>query len=299
MLVRRQLLQFMAAMPLAVAWRGRCPRPGLSDPSGEGDRHHRAGRAGRHHRAAGGGEPDREPRPIVLHREHAGRRRQHRHGRDGARHAGRLHAARRHQQHRHQRQPLCENPLRSLQGLRADFADVLLAARAGGAPVGAGQHRQRTRRAGEGQSRQIQLRIGRARHAGPSRRRNVQAGVRRRHHPCAVQRRRAGQPIHPGRSCADRRVGAADGIDLHPRRPVPRAWLVQQQALLGAARCADHDGGDRPRSAGRHRQRPDGAGRHAEADHRAASRCDGENPVEAGNAREAGSDGLRSGRQHA
>ena len=108
---------------------------GLSEPTGAGDRHHRARRAGRHHRAARRGQAHGESRPVVLHREHAGRRRQHRHGGHRARRAGRLHDPRRHQQHRHQHQPLSENLLRSLQGLRSDFADVLVAARAGGPSV--------------------------------------------------------------------------------------------------------------------------------------------------------------------
>ena len=47
-------------------------------------------------------------------------------------------------------QPLSENPLRSLQGLRADLADVLVAACAGGASFDSGAKRQRTGRAGEG-----------------------------------------------------------------------------------------------------------------------------------------------------
>ena len=79
--------------------------------------------------------------------------------------------------------------------------------------------RQRTGRAGEGEPRQIQLRLGRPRHARASGRRIVQAGVRRRHHARAVQRRRSGHRLHARRSRADRGVGGADGGDLYPRRP--------------------------------------------------------------------------------
>ena len=127
-----------------------------------------------------------------------------------ARRAGRLYDPRRHQQPRHQHQPLSENPLRSLQGLRADFADVLVAACAGGASLDSGADRQRTGRAGQGKPRQIQLRLGRPRHARASRRRIVQAGARRRHHARAVQRRRSGHRLDARRARADRGVGAAD-----------------------------------------------------------------------------------------
>ena len=78
-----------------------------------------------------------------------------------------------------------------------------------------------------------------------------------------------------------------------------RAGHVQQQTLLRVAGRSDHDGGDRPRSAGRHRERLHGAGRNAEADHRIPSPRNGEGHVDAGHARQARDHGLRSGGQHA
>ena len=208
MLARRQVLQFVAAAPLLALQSERASAQAYptrpvrvivtTGPGGQGDTTARLVAA----------KLTRKSRPVVLHREHARRRRQHRHGRHRARGAGRLYDPRRHQQHRHQHQPLSENLLRSLQGLRADFADVLVAACAGGASFDSGAERQRTGRAGEGEPRQIQLRLGRPRHARASGRRIVQAGVRRRHHARAVQRRRPGHRVHARRPCADRGVGA-------------------------------------------------------------------------------------------
>ena len=92
------------------------------------------------------------------------------------------------------------------------------------------------------ESRQIQLRVGRARHAGASRRRNVQAGVRRRHHPRAVQRRRAGGQLLAGRrvAAAGRRLEGADARRERRREreapPEQKPVIEQVDRLEGAAR---------------------------------------------------------------
>ena len=109
----------------------------------------------------------------------------------------------------------------------------------------------------------------------------------RRHHACAVQRWRAGHCRHGRRPRAALGAGAADRRDLCARRQPARARLVQQQAGVRAARGADHGGGVRPRSAGRHRQRLYGAFGHAEAGHRPALSRSRESHGHAGHPREA------------
>ena len=72
-------------------------------------------------------------------------------------------------------------------------------------------------RAGEGQSRQIHLRLRGHRHARASRRRAVQGRVRARHHACAVHRRQSGDDLDA--SAATRRLSSRR---CRRRRPMSR-----------------------------------------------------------------------------
>ena len=82
-------------------------------------------------------------------------------------------------------------------------------------------------------------------------------------------------------------------------RPIAGAGHVQQQTFVRVAGRSDHDGSDRPRSAGRYREWLHGAGRNAEADHRIPAPRNGEGHVDAGHAGQARDHGLRSCGQHA
>ena len=72
-----------------------------------------------------------------------------------------------------------------------------------GPSVGAGAYRQGPRRAHQGQSRQIQLRVAGNRNAGTSRRRNVPPVARPRSCACALQQRGPGSRLGGRRPYAD------------------------------------------------------------------------------------------------
>ena len=144
---------------------------------------------------------------------------------------------------RQQPVPLQPRPLRSVQGLRRGDARREPAGGARGPPVGAGAERQGADRAGQSQSRQIQLRVARRRHAAATRRRAVPALACARSHSRAVQRRRPRGRLD-GRGphadvvrCAHARGAADQG------RQAARARGDVKDARQGVARRADHGGG--------------------------------------------------------
>ena len=121
-LARRRFLQ-LASAALATPFISRRARAqSLSVPPRAPDRHHRAGRAGRHDRAPDRAEADGKSGAVVLCREHCRRWRQHRPWRGSARRAGWPYHPRGRRRLRRQSVALCEDPLRSVQGFRADHA---------------------------------------------------------------------------------------------------------------------------------------------------------------------------------
>ena len=116
--------------------------------------------------------------PAGCDRKHSRRRRQYRRGHGGTGAGRRLHDAR--GQHRFHRQPehVLENPLRPGQGFFADHPGGRLAQRHFGQSELPGKIHARTRRSGESQSGQVQLRTARHRLDPASCRRTVQAEIR-------------------------------------------------------------------------------------------------------------------------
>ena len=108
-----------------------------------------------------------------------------------------------------------------------------------------------------------------------------------------------GHRLHARRPRSDRGLGRADGGDLYPGRPIARAGNVQQQTFVRVTGCSHHAGSGGSRSSRRHRDWLRCAGRNAATDRRIPSPRNGEGPVDAGHAGQACDHGLRSGSQHA
>ena len=164
-----------------------------------------------------------------------------------------------------------KNPVRSVQGLRADHAGRGLAECARGASRRAGEDGEGADRPGQGQSRQIQHRQSRRRHDAAARRRIVQAVAQARPHQRAVRRRRTGDPV--GGRPATRR---SPSPRCRRRRRRSRAASCAALAVTGAKRSsalpdvptmaeAGLTGQEAGDDAGRAR-----AGRNAEGDRRPA-----------------------------
>ena len=184
-----------------------------------------------------------------------------------------------------------------------DFAPVTLVAASPNVisahPEPSRQDAQGAHRAGQSQSRQIQLRAALHRlHAAP-RRRAVQAGIPARPRHRAVQQRRAGDQLDHRRPHAARLHGAAAGHEQHQGGQVARARRAQRQALAGAAGRADQRGSRRARARERYADRHRGARRHAEGDHRALAQRDREDGRAARGQAAAGNARLRAGGQYA
>ena len=154
----------------------------------------------------------------------------------------------------------------------SDFAPISLVAaspeRGVGASVVAGEVDQGVDRAGEGQSREIQLRPAGHRLDPASRRRIVQAALRARPDDGAVHQRRPRHELDHRRPHADRVHGAAAGHDQHPGRQAARPRGARRQAHRRLARRADHGRSRRSRSGVRHAHRHRRRSRNAEGAHR-------------------------------
>ena len=194
---RRQFLQFSAAAAAGLA-APQLAAPGAAWAQAYPTRPVRiivpfgARRPDRHpcpvHRA----RADREPRTQFPGREHRRRLEQYRHRASRKGGAGRLHDPDHGQQPRHQPVAVREGRVRSLQGFRPDRPGGLLLVCLCGASIGAGENGQGVDRGHPRQSRQIQLRLGRARHAVASARRAVPRDAQSRRCARALWRQRTG-----------------------------------------------------------------------------------------------------------
>src|SRR6266513_3511438 len=228
--------------PVHFPFRGRhaCTRANLSFQADPADRSVRAWRqlgVRRAHRVRRDGQG---AGPELRGREQAGRRRQYRDGRGGARRARRLHAD--HRAHRHARgEPVhgAGAALRRKPGFRAD-----LAASQGGDPV-----RGARRRAGEGpggadrarpaRAGQAQLRLGGKRERRPPRHGIPEARHRRHRSPArAVQGHRPHGDRPGGRPHAGRRRRHAAALAARQGREAARGRGRHAGWPRGAARRA-------------------------------------------------------------
>ena len=214
----------------------------LSGAADHADRAVRAGRPDRHHRAHSRRPRSSQSLGQQRHRRQSRRRgRQYRHGPGRARDARRLHAAAHLDRDRGQSGAVQEPALRSVQGFRADLGAGQRAERARGAPRFRHQDDRRPGRAGQGQPDQVQLFEPRRRHQVASHRRAAQAARRHPDGARAVPRRRAGGAGGARRHRAGRLGGAGGGRTADQGRPVARARGHRREALVLAARRADHD----------------------------------------------------------
>ena len=210
-------------------------RAGLSEPRSEDRRAGRRGWRQRHLDAPDRAEAVGEPQAEFLRGEYSRRRRQYRNGAGRACGARWLHDDVRRAVVRDQPDAQSEDAVRSGEGFRAGDADVRDADAGGRARVARGRQPQGADRAAQGQSRQVQLFVGRHRHARPPRRRIVQGRRRRGHHPRAVLGRRSGDELDDRRTHADQLPGAVHGRAQHHGRQDSRARGVQSEALADAA----------------------------------------------------------------
>jgi hypothetical protein len=136
----------------------------LSRTHGHHYRAVRARRADRHHRAYSGRLAEQVAQAILHHRKSRRRCRQYRHGRGGARAAGRLYAAADLDRHRRQYGAVQEPALRSVQGFRADIGIGEFAKHPRRQLQVRHQHPRRTGCARKSGSGHVQLFIARYRH---------------------------------------------------------------------------------------------------------------------------------------
>ncbi len=174
--------------------------------------------------------------------------------------AGRLHDPDHGQQPRHQPVAVREGRVRSLQGFRPDRPGGHLRVCLCGASIGAGEDRQGVDRGHPRQSRQIQLRLGRARHAVASSRRAIPCDTQPRHRARALWRQRTGDHgdgfgSHANLLRLDHNSSAAG-----KRWQASRAGGHEQEAVVIDAGGTDHRCGRLPGYGGRGLGRRAGAG---------------------------------------
>ena len=145
----------------------------------------------------------------------------HRASREGG--ARRLHDPDHGQQPRHQPVAVREGRVRSLQGFRPGRARGRLLVRVRGASVGAGEDRQGADRGHQGQSRQVQLRLARARHAVASARRAVPRDPQSRRRARALWRQRTGDH--------------GDGLRVTRRSASPRSRRQRRRRKTASCAC--------------------------------------------------------------